>query len=239
MKKNLLISCLGALGCLIGTAAAPAAQWNHTFTAYLLGASMDGTTAIGPVEVDVDLSFSDIMDKLEFGAMAHYRGERDKLSLGLDVIYMGLGSDRPGIAETDVDQWMVEGTAGWRLTDAIEVFGGVRYNDVAARIDLFGPQLASFSKSEGWFDPIVGARLWLPLAGSFSGILRGDIGGFGVGSDLTWQLGAHLRYAFSNSFSALVGYRYLVVDYETGEGQSRFVYDMTIQGPTLGLSWTF
>ena len=78
---------------------------------------------------------------------------------------------------------------------------------MAAKIDILGPELVSLSKSEGWFDPIVGARLWLPLAGSFSGILRGDVGGFGVGSDRTWQLGAHLRYAFSNSVSPLGGHR--------------------------------
>ena len=58
-----------------------------------------------------------------------------------------------------------------------------------------------------------------------------------MGSELTWQLAAHLRYNFSKSFSGLLGYRYLVTDYEDGTGLNRFAYDMTTQGPTLGLSW--
>ena len=99
--------------------------WKHHMSVYFLGAAMDGTVAIGPIEAEVDMSFSDIVSNLEFGAMANYRGEKGKFSLGLDIIYMGLGATtESGLAEVDFDQWMVEGTAGWRLTDIIEVFGG-------------------------------------------------------------------------------------------------------------------
>lgn len=214
--------------------------WKHNLSLYFLGAAMDGTVAIGPIEAEVDMSFSDIASNLEFGAMANYRGEKGQFSLGLDVIYMGLGATTEGgLAELDFDQWMVEGTAGWRLTDIIEVFGGVRYNDLSANIALLLPESPSVSRGRSWFDPIVGARAWIPLSSSLDLILRGDIGGFGVGSELTWQLAAHLRYHFSESFSALLGYRYLVTDYEDGQGLNRFVYDMTTQGPTLGLSWRF
>ena len=110
---------------------------------------------------------------------------------------------------------------------------------VAIDVDFDNPQLSTLSKSKGWFDPIVGARLWFPVSSSLDVILRGDVGGFGVGSDLTWQLSGHLRYAFSDSFSGLLGYRYFYMDYESGEGLNRFVYDMAIHGPTLGLSWGF
>jgi hypothetical protein len=152
---------------------------------------------------------------------------------------MGLGGSALGLGEVDYDQWMVEGTAGWRLTEMIELIGGVRYNDVAVDVDFDNPLLPTLSKSKGWFDPIVGARLWFPVSRTFDVIVRGDVGGFGVGSDLTWQLSGHLRYAFSDSFSGLLGYRYFYIDYESGAGLNRFVYDMAIHGPTLGLSWGF
>ena len=238
MKKLLLISCLYAIGSSAGLAA-PSSQWKHHLTAYFLGASMDGNVVLGPIGSEVDLSFSEIADRLELGGMVNYRAEKDKFSLGLDVLYMGLGGSALGMGEVDYDQWMVEGTAGWRLTEMIELIAGVRYNDVAVDVDFDNPLLPTLSKSKGWFDPIVGARLWFPVSSSLDVILRGDVGGFGVGSDLTWQLSGHLRYAFSDSFSGLLGYRYFYMDYESGEGLNRFVYDMAIHGPTLGLSWTF
>jgi hypothetical protein len=239
MKQKNLLPFLALIGCAQAFAAQPS-QWKHTVMVYFLGAAMDGNAAIGNLAADVDVPFSDIADKLEFGAMGYYRAEKDQLSFGLDVIYMGLGGTAlNGLAEVDFDQWMVEGTAGWRATDVFEVFAGVRYNDVAAEIAGRGPRAMKLSKSQGWYDPIVGSRLWLPLSGKLSCLARGDIGGFGVGSDLTWQLGAYLRYATSKSSSLLLGYRYLDIDYEDGAGASRFVYNVTIQGPALGFSWQF
>jgi opacity protein-like surface antigen len=238
MKRFLTITWAAACGCL-SLSAAEQSQWKHSFTAYFLGAAMDGTAGIGNLEVPVDMSFSDIVDNLELGAMAHYRAEKAKLSLNLDVIYMGLGGTVLGLGDIDFDQWLVEGTAGWRTSDKVELFAGVRYNDIAAKVAIGGSAPMTIKRGESWYDPIVGARLWLPLSGAFSCIVRGDVGGFGVGSDFSWQLGAYLRYATTSNSSLLVGYRYLDMDYESGEGAGRFLYDMTIQGPAVGFNWNF
>jgi len=121
----------------------------------------------------------------------------------------------------------------------LEVFAGLRYNDLEATVDFNLPELGNDSKGDSWIDPIVGSRMWLPLSESFTFIGRADIGGFGVGSDLTWQLGAYFQWQSSGSVSIIAGYRYLVMDYEDGKGAKRFAYDMTLQGPVLGLSWGF
>jgi opacity protein-like surface antigen len=171
--------------------------------------------------------------------MFNYRAEKDKLTLGFDAIYMGLSGSALGLGNIEYDQWMVEGTAGWKVNDVVELFGGVRYNDVAGEITTGIAEMPRLSRSEGWYDPIVGTRLWIPVKGGFSVLARGDIGGFGVGSELTWQVGAYLRYATSDHISLLLGYRWLDIDYETGEGMNRFVYDMAIRGPAFGLTWQF
>ena len=73
--------------------------------------------------------------------------------------------------------------------------------------------------------------------------LRGDIGGFGVGSDFSWQaIGAYgFEFGTYNGirFSGVIGYRALYVDYVQGEGRQRYEYDMLQHGPILGISARF
>lgn len=64
---------------------------------------------------------------------------------------------------------------------------------------------------------------------------RSDIGGFGVGSDLTWSVQGTVGYRFTGNVSAELGYRYLDTDYKDGT----FTYDMAEHGIFTGLNITF
>jgi hypothetical protein len=68
---------------------------------------------------------------------------------------------------------------------------------------------------------------------------RADIGGFGVGSDLTWSALAALDWSLSESFGLVFGYRALDTDYSDGSGENRFAFDMLVSGPLLGLRYNF
>ena len=68
---------------------------------------------------------------------------------------------------------------------------------------------------------------------------RGDFGGFGIGSDFTWQLQAHAGYQFSKLFKLTACYRIIGVDYDKGSGQDRFVHDINTFGPVLRLGLNF
>ena len=60
--------------------------------------------------------------------------------------------------------------------------------------------------------------------------LRGDIGGFGVGSDLTWHALTKFTYRQSDSFSWYLGYRAIAYDYEDGQGRNYQNYDLVQHG---------
>ena len=95
MKLNRGVASLAAALSILLTPFCASAQdgsedWRHTLYIYGLGAAIDGTAQIGPVEVPVDLSVSDVLDSLEFGAMAAYRAENDKWSFSADATFMGL-----------------------------------------------------------------------------------------------------------------------------------------------------
>lgn len=214
--------------------------WSFDATIYGLAAGMTGDIGAGPVNADVDVGFSDIWDNLEFGAMGKLRLGYERWSLNVDVIYMGLGVSKDRVS-ADLDQWVVEPSVGYRFNRYVEVLAGTRYNNLAGEIRGPGvlPSPIIAVPSQDWWDPIVGANLTLPFAKKFSFNVRGDIGGFGVGSDLTWQAFPFFNWQVSRSFSVQAGYRLVYTDYETGSGPSRFRYDMLTHGPQLGATLGF
>jgi hypothetical protein len=96
------------------------------------------------------------------------------------------------------------------------------------------------SGSVDWLDPVIGARIRYAVAPGHELFLRGDIGGFGVGSDFSWQAigGYGFDFGIYNgiTFSGVIGYRALSVDYAEGEGRRRYEFDMLQHGPILGVS---
>ncbi len=48
--------------------------WKNDIFLYGLAASISGDAQLGPVQLPVDVSFSDILDNLQMGFMGGYRG---------------------------------------------------------------------------------------------------------------------------------------------------------------------
>jgi hypothetical protein len=224
------------------TASAQSTGFTHTVEAYFMGASMSGTTGAGPVTGEVDLTSSKILENLQFGAMADYRGEAPKWAVGADVVYMGLGASGTGdggraTAKVDMDEWMVEATGSYRFSPVFEAVGGARYTSLSTTFELRTGQATRTAKaSADWVDPIVGARLALPVSEAFAFTMRGMFGGFGVGCDFTWDVDARVKWHASKTVDLSVGFRYLDQDYEKDGG---FVWDVVSQGPLVAASLKF
>lgn len=223
-----------------------AQEWKHEIAPYMWGAAMDGSTTIGSLTSDIDMSFGDIVDNLEFGFMGAYRASNGPHSITLDGLYMGLGGTGTGPAgflkaDVDVDQTALELSYGYEVMERLVLLGGLRYNDLAVDIKATGPLGASqqASADADWVDPLIGAHYTMPFADAWSLTLRGDIGGFGIGADFAWQAAATLRWQFSDNIGALAAYRYMDIDYEDGSGTRYFKYDVASSGPALGVVFTF
>jgi hypothetical protein len=74
-------------------------------------------------------------------------------------------------------------------------------------------------------------------------MLSGDVGGFGVGSQFSWQAVGTYSFEFAKTSSAvwsgMIGYRALSVDFSKGSGTTRYEYDMIQHGPIMGLTMRF
>lgn len=244
-----------ALAGLLALPHAQAAEWQHAITPYLWGSGMSGTTAVGtpvgPLEANVDVGFDDILRNLKMGGMFSYRGERGPWVVMTDAIYMKLGADRQtggGLltvdARAEVEQIALEADVGYRISDAVVAFVGLRYNDIDTdlRVVRSGPGAGNTrvaGETASWVDPVVGVSAKFPLAERWALGLRGDVGGFGVGSDLAWQAMVSVHWKASNGVEVVGGWRYLDVDYEDGRDANLFRYDVATSGPGVGVTFRF
>ncbi len=100
---------------------------------------------------------------------------------------------------------------------------------IASRIEDVTPTYGA--ADQWWFDPIIGLRgqvnftRWLFLAA------QGDVGGFGAGSQIAWNVQATLGVNFTRNVFAEIGYRYMYVDYTNGG----FLYQMNSYGLYSGI----
>ena len=243
---------LAAAAAVVFAACAPLAQaqqdpgeWRQRVFVYGMGAAIEGDAQIGNVKVPVDVSISDLFDALKFGAMAAYRVENDVWSFTGDVTYMNLGwsaQTQQGRASSgmDVEQITVMGTAGRRLTPHLEALFSLAYFDLSADLQVrVLQQRTEVSRDASWVDPLVGLNYVVPIGGKWTYTLRGDVGGFGVGSDLTWHMITTFRRQNTERFAWYLGYRVIAYDYEDGSGRNYQHYDLRQHGPGIGVSIGF
>jgi opacity protein-like surface antigen len=223
--------------------------WTFTFAPYLWAAGMQGDIAqFGLPEVDVDLTFSDIMKNFDVGVMGVGEARHDRFGILTDLLYVKLSAgnsvDPRGPIDADVrlmtETFTFLGAGEYRLIDdeagSLDALAGARLWWVGTDFDFSGNAInASADDSETWVDPIIGLRGRLNLSPDFFLTSWGMIGGFGVSSDFTWDVMGGLGYQASDSISLVAGYRAMGVDYRN----DGFVFDVTQDGPILGAVFRF
>jgi hypothetical protein len=241
---SLLIAAAG-----LATAEEPTGDNDVIVTGYLFASALDGRSSTTPnlPVADVDLSFGDVLEDLDFGLMTAIELRRGPWSFIGDLMYSKVSPGgtlpRPVAVSAELEQksLTLQGSVLYRVQDSaridVDLGAGLRYwsVDSGGVIAPGAPFSIGFSHRESWLDPVVIARMKADLGGNWSVTLAGDVGGSGGSSDLTWQVLATVNYQMNDRFSLRTGYRVLSVDYED-EG---YLYDMTMRGPVLGVSMRF
>jgi hypothetical protein len=226
-------------------------KWNFLTDVYLMFPYMDGETGIGNViTVPVDANPGDIFSKLKMAAMLYFEAKTDKWAITSDLVYMSLNQEvTPGTllhsGEVTAKEFIWEPAGFYRIVPFLEVGVGGRLTSLSTDIDVrrnvfpSGTEAVTASGSKTWFDPILITRITADINDKWLFQFRGDIGGFGIGSDLTWQLQAYAGYRFGKVFQLTAGYRYLSVDYDKGVDTERFVFNMASFGPVVRFGFNF
>ena len=226
-------------------------EWSYLVEPYLLFPNMNGTVGLSDLpEVTVDADANEIFGNLKMGAMLYAEASNDKWAIGSDIIYMSLAQGvKPGsvsvVGELRAKQfaWEVSGLRKVNLWLELGV-GGILNSvnsgfDIQMDMSVFPTVSQSKEMTKTWFDPMLITRIKSKAGEKFVYQFRGEIGGFGIGSDLAWQMQAVAGYQFSKLFSITGGYRIISLDYETGSGQDYFHYNIDTAGPTVKFSFMF
>jgi hypothetical protein len=247
----LAISCLCAAP---ATAQQPAAQqsgWEFTLSPYAWFAGIDGqlrTPLRREPDIDFSADFGDVVSNLRtvpIMGMAEVRYGRfglvaDLMNLSLeqdvttrDVLYSG-GKAR--VTTTGV------GLIGlFRVVDlprgSLDLGGGIRPWWVSTRVSLDSAlaESRSFKQSTNWVDPVISVRAHLRLTEQLGVTAYADIGGFGAGSELTWQALGVLDWHANEWLSLHAGWRYLAFDFK----DRRTSLDTSLSGPIIGATIRF
>ena len=213
---------------------------------YIWGVAIDGYQTAGTNTVPVEVPFSDITDNLDAAFIVHFEGmHKSNWGFLIDVDYLDLSNDvtLPGPfnmpADVDFDATLAEFSGLYRMINGdhtYDLIAGLRYTKLENKVTTAaGPTMVD--ASEDWLDPIGGLRWIWGFADQWSLVARGDIGGFGIGSDFAAQGLALIDWQPFKYVSFLAGYRAIYQDYESGSGPDLFRFNATMHGPILGLNF--
>jgi len=203
---------------------APSDKWHFAIIPYLWMMGINGKTTINGRTADLNVSFSDIFDNLDFAAQIHLEAWRDRFGFFIDTSFAKIALNKNVNLRFDnnlnakfitkfflgelggfyrVGTWPVGGGAGsyekkTNTSITLDVIGGVRYWYLKNELDIkepLGVLPSNVSDSQNWFDFFTGGRVNLAI-NKFFVQLRSDIGGFGLGfsSDISWNIAGYIGY---------------------------------------------
>lgn len=226
-----------------GTASAQESDaWKFRITPYMWMMSLDGTTAALGQDVDVDASFSDVLDVLNIALSANMELSKGKFFAVFDPMYSQIESDfsdpggGPVGGTVKVDMLIADFNVGYSIDENFGVYAGARYYD--QDISITPNTLPKIGLGDDWTDIIVGLRAGGKVSEnwSFMGKMDAAISG---DSESAYYFQAVLLRHFGDNKHLDLGWRYYSVDYESGAGITRFKWDVEHSGPVVGFSWEF
>lgn len=253
MTVLLVVSALGAASSALGQAAMTRADeegWGFVIAPYWLGGRIDGTLRLGEIETGVNLPASYILERLETGGAAHIEARFGGWAGIFDFSYLRIG-DTVSLSETAFVQYrfinfdfdlLASRAVIDRRNRSLEVLGGIRYKKLEMELDFRDdPEREQRSPRTDWVDPVVGARYLHSVHPAVVLAGRGDIGGFGAGSDFTWRARGGGAIYIASGASLLLEFSYTKYDYEKGDTNSSsfFAYDASEFGPMIGFAFIF
>jgi hypothetical protein len=218
-------------------------EWEFALTPFLWGSGMDGTVGLAGRDADFEASANDLIKQLDFAFMSNFEGRRNRWSFSIDFDYTDLGKDvtveNANVAaqnpRLDMKMTIVEGDVGYQVVNSLDFLAGVRR--VSASAGLITDEATVTEVDGGFTDPIIGARFRRYLTEKLWVNLRGDVGGFGAGSDFSWFVSAAGGIRVSKLISLDFGYRIWDFDYDSANGLKSL--DLALAGFGGGLTFHF
>lgn len=240
--KNLIILLLAALFCSVAVVALadetePAnSSWQFAFIPYGWTTGINGNVTVEGVARRVEASASDLAEYRDRGVSLVFTARRDNWGFLLDSVWSSY-SDNPSADEIlHTDMWVIDGNVSSSLggTGPLELLAGFRGYNIDSGLRNISSNTET-SGRESWVDPLLGAQFVVELGKTWTALLKGDVGGFNVGSDSAYNFAAGVGWRVAEPISLWAGYRYLKIDYKNDD----FALDIALSGFSLGFGFHF
>jgi hypothetical protein len=211
--------------------------WRFALKPFLFLSGLSGSVTLENATFPINSSFGDLIDNLRVGGFLSLAGTKGRWGFFADIEYISLKGTGSGQVPTELrlDTLIGELDATYSPSRDSNLWfvGGARMFDVGQ--SLLISDRPALETSITVVDPIVGAVGSWALGDSWLFRMRGDIGGFGVGSEFTYQLMMELQWQISDTVGLPFGYR--VLSYQIRKDSSWL--DTRLSGLFLGLNFTF
>jgi hypothetical protein len=225
------------------TAHARAQDWTGQVTLYGWGAGVTGDFRPfdGAPELSFSRSLSEVLEDLDAAVFLTGLARRGDLVLLGDLTYSALSREGatpvgPASGEVTIRSLSLAVGKRFQLRDGsnVDVLGGIRSWSLDGQVAAPAVGVSVAPRSD-FTDPILALRGTTSLSDRWSVLGYVDVGGFGVGSEFTWQAALIANYRTTDNLYFSVGWRHLYLDYSDGGTE----FEGTMTGPVLGATWSF
>jgi len=218
--------------------------WSFTLAPYFWATGFDGDLTLDGQEIEGDGSSSGLPREFALsGFLGHFEARHGPWAFALSPVYLHVEADGDDTPPTDsdivIEGAIVEGFATRALGRGWQALAGVRTYALDTEVDVTigGVAQPELDADKSWLDPIVGVRFEPVLSERWTMSARADVGGFGLGSDLSWNASLNAGYRLSSYARVFLGYRVLDFDFADGSGSDRVEYDVRFSGPLVGVAF--
>jgi hypothetical protein len=195
------------------------ADWQMSLRPYFFLSGLSGSVTAEPVTFPLNSSFSDLLDNLRPSAFVAFTAEKGAWGGYADLQYISLIAEATNVAGTSLElrNVIAEADVTYRpsLAPTLRFLAGARMYSVDQTLTIADQNAVEANTTV--VDPILGAVGEWELSRRWAFEVRGDIGGFGAGSEFTHQLLALFHWHMSNTLSLPFGYRVLGYQIKTND----------------------
>ncbi|MCB0729075.1 MAG: hypothetical protein KDD00_16530 [Ignavibacteriae bacterium] len=231
-------------------------RFNFSIMPYAWFTAVGGTVGYDSVgnKYGFNESFSDAVKYLKMAAAASGKIKYDRVSFVFDIAYFNLkGFGTEVKNENAPDYYSANWTVKQTLYDLflaylfpgtkktmVDIYGGGRLfvlNTATTLIDNPNGNQRMSAYDNSFLDPVIGVNAEYVLDSKYKWIAwtKGDIGGFGVNSQMTWQLNAGAGYMLAPEVPLTLGFKYVGVNHD----KNRFNWTVNEYGFTLGIGYRY
>jgi hypothetical protein len=186
-------------------------EWDFSLRPYFFLSGLSGSVTVDPVTFPINSSFANILKRVKLGGFMSFRAEKNRWGVNADFQYINLHGESSVTGDSSMDLKNIIGEIDLlfrpEVAPTLRFLVGLRAYSIIQNITLLGHEIPEASTVV--VDPIFGALSSWTIHDRWDFELRGDIGGFGVSSEFTYQMMALFRWGITDSLSIPLGYRVL------------------------------